>query len=1190
MSHEFHNMKATSNGKNEIARGFLPSEMSRPMASSRAGFMESAGCGVQLVMTAELALEMGLPIYGIVAYTHLGGDGISRSVPAPGQGILTAAREAERTADSPLLNLSYRRAKLQNELAEIDRWRISQLETAFSGSGGAPAARIIEAVADCRKRDAQWMWNSNIRELDPLLSPMRSTLATWGLTIDDIRVASFHGTSTKANDKNESQVVNQQMTHLGRSRGNPLLVICQKYLTGHPKGAAGAWMLNGCLQVLNTGIVPGNRNLDDVEVALEAFEHLVYPSEAMQVQMKDIKACMLTSFGFGQKGGLVIIISPRLLFTAITLEQYDDYRRRVITRQTRIDRAFQLAMMQNTVFKAKNKGPWPDSNKSNLLDPQARLFDGIVDTSSNKSNLSANIDINTASTHGRDTAKRQRSRNEDNPPAACDQCRSRKVRCDRQQPECSNCRKAAVFCSWSNTFRRVNHTKQLRDDFSSVMDRLDEVHQTLNQLTSLTHDIVARPLCSGGSPGVCGTRCATACSSNSSTNMNVTTATTAALTALRQGLHKRSQSIIPSVNDTLFDLPESEDYPSEDGHFLQDRIIPDHQRRKFDSPASLALIQGVAGQISSMITHHNDKDGSHEFRDIGVRVALQHLRSSFPFESACPDPKVLDDNRPVSTPPRLMVDLFIESFLCSFNASLPIFDEAELRHAVDSHYAAEHPVENSPWALIFTNIVVLGLGLEAQAASVSKTHPKSMHHELMSSFLRNCDRAIANLDSFTIPSVINIQALLTLALVGKEFYGNSVFEKACQNACHLARIVGLHQSQSSRKNAQGQERSNQDRLFRVLYTMDKYRTFLTGRPCDLYLFDSELPLNNKAQEEPSSKRLNSAFDHMMRIWEEIYLGLYSARASLASISTRGQRASNMSNLVTCWAQQYGGVLESSDSSSGLELAPRRLELKYCYHITQVLILRCDPGSDTQRQVIDHARACLRVIASVIAMPVTTLTLAYLTRMLQNYPIASFTELLRFHLQSLGGAAYSEEIESDDIELFRYISGSIKAMQHPDSPQTYLSRLGVGINWLLQVLETVGETARGSLNVPDNQAQPIPMSYVDSSDSCLPSHPAPGSVMPIGDDSGGLFRPTRGFSLASSISSSSEREQKNILGEAELTSFGVSTPLTDPMSTTVGQESSSNSSLYLDGPPFGGAIVGDRSWGMNMDLWKDVFPT
>ncbi|KAI1190267.1 hypothetical protein F5B17DRAFT_106590 [Nemania serpens] len=371
MSHEFHNMKATSNGTTETAKGMLPSEMSRPMASSRAGFMESAGCGVQIVMTAELALEMGLPIYAIVAYTQMGGDGISRSVPAPGQGILTAARESPSTANSPLLSLPYRRAKLQKEITEIERWRRSQPETIMAGPDGASNARVIEAAAECRKRDAQWMWNNNIRQLDPLLSPMRSALAGWGLTVDDIRVASFHGTSTKANDKNESQVVNQQMRHLGRSKGNPMLVMCQKYLTGHPKGAAGAWMLNGCLQVLNTGTVPGNRNLDDVEMALEAFEHLVYPSEA--IQTRDIKACMLTSFGFGQKGGIVILTSPRLLFAATTSERYEDYRQRVMSRRRRTDRAFQLAMMQNAVFKAKKEGPWHGSNNLNLLDPQARL-------------------------------------------------------------------------------------------------------------------------------------------------------------------------------------------------------------------------------------------------------------------------------------------------------------------------------------------------------------------------------------------------------------------------------------------------------------------------------------------------------------------------------------------------------------------------------------------------------------------------------------------------------------------------------------------------------------------------------------------------------------------------------------------------------------------------------------------------
>ncbi|KAL7619422.1 hypothetical protein AAE478_009961 [Parahypoxylon ruwenzoriense] len=375
MSHEFSNMKATMVAEEEIAKGFLPSQMSRPTASSRAGFVESVGCGVQIVMSAELALKMGLPIYAIIAYTQLAGDGVGRSVPAPGQGLLTATREAPAASQSPLLDLKYRRSTLEKEIATIDAWRLSQLaDKLHTGTQAAVHNQMIETTSFCRKADAQWMWNGDIRQLDPSISPMRAALAVWGLTIDDIRFTSFHGTSTVANDKNESSVINQQMTHLGRTDGNPLFVICQKYLTGHPKGSAGAWMLNGCLQVLESGLVPGNRNADDIDGALRGFPHLLYPSEA--VHIPGIKAFMLTSFGFGQKSGIVIGVTPRALFAALSPATFEAYRKRVKERRRRADRAFQLAMMTNSVFKAKDKSIWSTAGKTMravFLDPTARI-------------------------------------------------------------------------------------------------------------------------------------------------------------------------------------------------------------------------------------------------------------------------------------------------------------------------------------------------------------------------------------------------------------------------------------------------------------------------------------------------------------------------------------------------------------------------------------------------------------------------------------------------------------------------------------------------------------------------------------------------------------------------------------------------------------------------------------------------
>ncbi|GME86212.1 unnamed protein product [[Candida] boidinii] len=72
------------------------------------------------------------------------------------------------------------------------------------------------------------------------------------------------------------------MTHLGRTEGNTVYGVFQKFLTGHPKGAAGAWMLNGAIQILNSGIVPGNRNADNVDKILEDYKYVLFPSRTIK--------------------------------------------------------------------------------------------------------------------------------------------------------------------------------------------------------------------------------------------------------------------------------------------------------------------------------------------------------------------------------------------------------------------------------------------------------------------------------------------------------------------------------------------------------------------------------------------------------------------------------------------------------------------------------------------------------------------------------------------------------------------------------------------------------------------------------------------------------------------------------------------------------------------------------------------
>ncbi|KAI6512428.1 hypothetical protein MCOR14_000948 [Pyricularia oryzae] len=385
-SYEFANMKATSNAVDEFDHGRTPKEMSRPTTTTRNGFMESQGCGIQVIMTAKLALDMGVPIHGILALTTTASDKIGRSVPAPGQGVLTTAKEHAGKLPSPLLDINYRRRQINLRKRQIEQWKESELEylaeevAAMKSSDEkfnekeylADRSQHIEKEAARQEKDVLRSLGNHFWKNNPSIAPLRGALATWGLTIDDLQVASFHGTSTKANDKNESSVICQQLAHLGRTKGNAVLGIFQKYLTGHPKGAAGAWMMNGCLQVLDTGLVPGNRNADNVDEVMEKFDYIVYPSRSLQTD--GIKAFSVTSFGFGQKGAQAIGVHPKYLFATLDKKTFDEYRAKFSARQKKAYRFFHDGLVNNTLFVAKDKSPYTDEQLSQvLLNPDARV-------------------------------------------------------------------------------------------------------------------------------------------------------------------------------------------------------------------------------------------------------------------------------------------------------------------------------------------------------------------------------------------------------------------------------------------------------------------------------------------------------------------------------------------------------------------------------------------------------------------------------------------------------------------------------------------------------------------------------------------------------------------------------------------------------------------------------------------------
>jgi fatty acid synthase len=151
-----------------------------------------------------------------------------------------------------------------------------------------------------------------------------------GLRADDIGVVSKHDTSTEMNDPTEAELHERLQTALGRTPGNPLLVVSQKTVTGHAKGGAAAWQLDGVLRMLETGRIPGNRNLESVDPLERGNVHLTLGDRPITLATP-LKAALIASLGFGHVSALLAVAHPDTFLAA--LDDPEDYLRRAARRR-----------------------------------------------------------------------------------------------------------------------------------------------------------------------------------------------------------------------------------------------------------------------------------------------------------------------------------------------------------------------------------------------------------------------------------------------------------------------------------------------------------------------------------------------------------------------------------------------------------------------------------------------------------------------------------------------------------------------------------------------------------------------------------------------------------------------------------------------------------------------------------------
>ena len=125
---------------------------------------------------------------------------------------------------------------------------------------------------------------------------MDKALKDASLSVDDVDYINAHGTSTPANDKNETSAIKT----LFGTKAYEVDISSTKSMTGHLLGGAGAFESIVCILSLQNGVIPPTINLNDKD---EECDLNYTPNNAVN---KDMNIAMSNSFGFGGHNGVLV--------------------------------------------------------------------------------------------------------------------------------------------------------------------------------------------------------------------------------------------------------------------------------------------------------------------------------------------------------------------------------------------------------------------------------------------------------------------------------------------------------------------------------------------------------------------------------------------------------------------------------------------------------------------------------------------------------------------------------------------------------------------------------------------------------------------------------------------------------------------------------------------------------------------
>ncbi|KAJ3513130.1 hypothetical protein NM208_g15229 [Fusarium decemcellulare] len=402
----------------------------------------------------------------------------------------------------------------------------------------------------------------------------------------------------------------------------------------------------------------------------------------------------------------------------------------------------------------------------------------------------------------------------------------------------------------------------------------------------------------------------------------------------------------------------------------------------------------------------------------------------------------VSDGSILTGPPLVIVEAMIGPYFEMVNPYMPLWTKEGFRRLMGSAAESTNAADKRAYHVCANNLVLLTLQAKSLHSRATSGNPctdapmaSSIDGDLVRSFITNAKRALENVELLLLnPSLLSLQALLSLCLVAQTSLSENVTALLFSFAVHSAKSIGLHHWNSPDPSEESTAEESQERR-NVMYCMVSlsrsvaWSSGLSFSLSGVSVLEHELAASS---EDRTTAHLAARIS-LLRLEEQIYTGLYSDEATRQGAEAVGKTALARGRKLDEWATEHAEDLDE-DQYCGSLLDGLRHELAIRFYSLQTLVTWPIPDESTaSRPMLDSCRSSLRLFRRLWLATSERGHYLDLALLVASYPPVPFFELARHVI-------CKQPASDDDLELLQSFSSIIRIFSEWSEENAYMKRL------------------------------------------------------------------------------------------------------------------------------------------------------